>query len=165
MLAKSVDAGFYVYTISVLVFAAIMAFVIGPKYGRKSSLVFLSITGSFGSLTVMACKTLGLAGMETMNGSNQLIGPFTWVLLCVIVISICIQLHFMNKALDIFPTGDVSVTLYVIFTSCVTAASLILYQEWRQLTMLDVLWNALGFVTISIGVMLIQYKEYKKPMS
>ncbi|EUB63842.1 Magnesium transporter NIPA2 [Echinococcus granulosus] len=57
---KVMDPGFLTYAIAVAVAGIVSIFVIAPKFGTRNPLVFVFISGSIGSLSVMACKGIGL---------------------------------------------------------------------------------------------------------
>lgn len=56
-----------------------------------------------------------------------------WILLVMVVVCICIQMIYLNKALDAFNTGIVTPVYYVMFTTMVLIASAILFKEWKCL--------------------------------
>ena len=88
----------------------------------------MTVTGAIGSLTVMACKGLGVALKQTMGGDSQVTNWLSWLLLVIVGICIAIQMIYLNKALDVFNTSIVTPILYVVFTSCVILASAILFK-------------------------------------
>lgn len=47
-----------------------MAAYLGPRYGNVNVLVYVTVCSSVGSLTVMACKGLGLSIRETIKGNG-----------------------------------------------------------------------------------------------
>lgn len=59
---------------------------------------------------------------------------WTWIFLLMVVISISIQMTYLNKALDSFNTGIVTPVYYVMFTTMVLIASTILFKEWKSLS-------------------------------
>ena len=138
--------------------AVALIFHFGPQYGHKTPAVYVTITGTMGSLTVMSCKGLGIALKQTMTeGPNQLVNPFTWFILCSMVTCIVVQLNYMNKALDMFNTAVVTLLLYFCFTSCVILASGILFKEWSKLSPTDVVGNVCGFSVVLCGIYLVQF--------
>lgn len=64
-------------------------------------------------------------------------------------------MNYLNKSLDIFNTGIVTPVYYVLFTSLVICASAILFQEWKYMTAFNVLGNLCGFITIIVGIILL----------
>ena len=144
----------------------VQIFYTSPRWGQTNPMVYISITGSIGSLSVMACKGLGVALKQTFAGDNQLTNWLTWLILFSVVFCITIQMNYLNKALDIFNTSVVTPILYVVFTTCVIIASAILYKEWGNLSAVDMVGNLCGFMTIISGIFLLQaFKDMNISMS
>ena len=123
-----VFTGFVIYTFVVVVTVGVLIFYCEPHYGQKNPFVYVTVTGAIGSLTVMACKGLGVALKQTMGGDSQVTNWLSWLLLVTVAICISIQMIYLNKALDVFNTSIVTPILYVVFTSCVILASAILFK-------------------------------------
>ena len=145
-----------VYVIFIIISVIILVVFFCPRFGKQNPLVYISITGLIGSLSVMGCKGLGVALKQTFNGNNQLTNWLTWFIIFSVIICLTTQLNYMNKALDIFNTAVVSPILYVIFTTFVILASAILFKEWGNLNAQDCVGNLCGFLTIVAGVFLLQ---------
>lgn len=145
-----------------LVSAVILIFRVAPKHGRNLIFVYVSICSVVGSLTVMACKGLGIALKQTLGGNSQLTNPVAWMLLVGGALCIMVQMNYLNKALDIFNTSIVTPIYYVMFTTFTIIASAILYKEWAQLNAKDSLGSISGFLTIICGVFLLHaFKDVK----
>ena len=146
-----------------VVIAAVLMFYVAPKHGKKNILVYVAICSVTGSLTVMACKGIGIALKQTMSGdSNELTNPLAWMLVVGGVLCIMVQMNFLNKALDVFNTSVVTPIYYVMFTTCTIIASAILYKEWAELNAKDSLGLICGFLTIICGVFLLHaFKDIK----
>uniref|UniRef100_A0A1I8F490 Magnesium transporter n=1 Tax=Macrostomum lignano TaxID=282301 RepID=A0A1I8F490_9PLAT len=97
---------------------------------EPNPLVYITISGSLGSLSVMGCKGTGVAIKQTFAGDNVFVLPVTWLLIASVLFFVTVQMNYLNKALDIFNTSVVSPILYVFFTTFVIIASSILYKEW-----------------------------------
>lgn len=61
----------------------------------------------------------------------------------LLITFVCIQMNYLNKALDTFNTSVVTPVYYVMFTSLVITASTILFKEWEHLQL-----NVRGFVIV-----------------
>ena len=151
-----VCADFIAYVILVIAAGLLLIFVAAPRYGLTNPLVYLSITASFGSLSVMGCKGLGVALKQSYFGENQLSNWLVWVLALTVVACILVQMIYLNKALDIYNLSVVTPLLFVIFTICVIVASEILFQEWQTLSMEDLIGSLCGMSIIMAGVFLLQ---------
>ncbi|VEL35079.1 unnamed protein product [Protopolystoma xenopodis] len=54
------DKGFLVYAAALIVLNGVLIFLAGPRVGKTNPLVYITISGSIGSLSVMACKGVGV---------------------------------------------------------------------------------------------------------
>jgi hypothetical protein len=135
--------------------AALAIIFLAPKYGRSNVVVYVFICSTLGALTVMGCKGLGVALKETFAGRNEFTNWLTYVMIGVAGVNIVFQINFLNKALDNFNTAVVTPTYYVMFTSCVTIMSLVLYKEFAQLTIEDIIGDVCGFLTIVSGIFML----------
>jgi magnesium transporter len=97
--------GFLMYCFTVLVFTLVMIYSVAPKYGRSSPVVYISICSLVGSISVMAIKGFGVAVKLTFGGNNQFTHPSTYVFGVIVASCIVVQMHYFNKALDIFSTN------------------------------------------------------------
>src|SRR5688572_19399974 len=100
------ESSFLIYLTFVILTSLLLIFVYAPQYGNSNLLIYILICSMIGSLSVMACKGLGLAIRETMSGSgNQLANGLFWIFLFSVIASITVQMNYLNKALDIFSTS------------------------------------------------------------
>lgn len=149
-------AVFVLYVVMVGITAIVLIFYVSPKHGASNPLVYVTVVGTVGSLSVLSCKGLGVALKETLGGHNQLDNWLTWIILFSLAFNITVQMNYLNKALDTFNTAIVTPILYVIFTSFVILSSSILFKEWQLLGVVDVVGNLCGFLIIVVGVFLLQ---------
>lgn len=155
---------FIIYVALVALSAVTLIYYYSPRFGQRNPLVYITVTGSIGSLSVMGCKALGVAIKQTLRGDNQLTNWLTWFIIITVACCIAVQMNYLNKALDVFETSIVTTILYVIFTSCVILASTILFNEWAVLTATDIIGNLCGFVTVIVGMVLLQaFKDVSVP--
>ncbi|CAD5116123.1 DgyrCDS5048 [Dimorphilus gyrociliatus] len=150
------DAGFIIYIVIITLANLWLIFFVGPRFGQTNAMVYVLITGSIGSLSVMACKGLGVALKSTFNGHNELTNRYTWIILIAVIFCISIQMNYLNKALDIFNTSVVTPMLYVVFTTFVIIASAILFKEWNFMTVMDIVGVICGFGCVISGIFLLQ---------
>ncbi|CAH8546843.1 unnamed protein product [Dicrocoelium dendriticum] len=146
--------GFLAYGIFVLLMSLVLIFILGPRFGKSNPLTYLLISASLGSLSVMACKGLGIKIRDTLlHGTSSILFPwFFWFLLILLIAGISVQLYYLNRALDLFNTGLVTALLYVLFTAFVLTASAVLFREWSNILPMDYVELTLGLILISIGV-------------
>lgn len=167
LVEKLQDSAFITYLVIVAVISLSIYYYFGPKFGQTYVIVYILLCSAVGSLTVMACKGLGLAIKESVSGGvNELGNPATWLFLLALVICIMIQMNYLNKALDLFNTGIVTPVYYVFFTSMVIVASAILYREYESLGSNDILGNVCGFCTVVIAIILLNgFKDFNITVS
>ncbi|KAJ3671915.1 hypothetical protein LUZ60_007994 [Juncus effusus] len=148
--------GFLVYACVIIVLVLVLIFQIGPKYGQKQMLVYISICSLMGSLTVMSAKAVGIAvRLSIIEGKNQFIYFQTWFFLAVVIGFVVVQLIYLNKALDSFNTAIVSPVYYVLFTIFTIMASMIMLKEWHMENTTQILTEICGFIVIIAGTFLL----------
>ena len=147
---------FLSYLAIILTASLTLVFYYAPRYGTTHILVYLLICSMLGSLSVMACKAVGIAIRLTLDGDNQLNRLGTWVFVAVLVACITTQMNYLNKALDLFNTARVTPIYYVLFTTFVIVASVILFKDWHGQPAANVVSQICGFLTIFIGIYILQ---------
>lgn len=150
------EPGFIIYGLSVLLTSMFLILYVSPRYGQSNPLVYITITGGMGSLSVMACKGLGTAIRQTLEGDEQASNWLTWVMVACIAFFISVQMIYLNRALDVFNTAIVTPLLYVVFTGCVLIASAILFKEWERMEAKDTVGCICSFLIIILGIFLLQ---------
>ncbi|CAI5793621.1 magnesium transporter NIPA2-like [Podarcis lilfordi] len=155
MAEKLKDPGFIVFAVCMLVSSALLIFVAGPRYGHSNVLVYVLICSAIGSLSVSSAKGLGIALKELFAGKPVWKEPLSYLLFICLVISITIQINYLNKALDIFNTSVVTPIYYVLFTTAVMTCSAILFKEWQHLVLMHIIGTISGFLTIVLGIFLL----------
>ncbi|KAL8573239.1 hypothetical protein ACOMHN_006650 [Nucella lapillus] len=159
--AMVAEPAFIVYAALVVMTAVFLMVHTAPRYGNKNVLVYITICSSLGSFTVMGCKGVGVGLKETLSGFNQFTNWMFYILLFVVISCILIQLNYLNRALDTFNTAVVTPIYYVLFTSLVMVASMILFKEWGSMRVEDVLGDLCGFFTIICGIFLLNaFKDF-----
>jgi len=82
---------FISYVILVTVSAGFLICYASPRWGQSNPLVYIAITGTIGSLSVVGCKGLGVAIKQTLAGASQLGNPVMWLIIATVVICISVQ--------------------------------------------------------------------------
>lgn len=153
ILAYAVKPGFVLYGLFAFVFSVYMIYVVSPKMGTRSPLVYISICSIIGSISVMAIKAFGIAVKLTIQGNNQFTHGSTYLFGITVAGCIVLQMKYLNKALDLFDISIVNPIYYVCFTTATIVASFILFQGMGDET--DPVENIsvfCGFFTIFAGV-------------
>lgn len=153
--------GFLSYAGVIIVGCIFIAFWVGPRYGKKSMLVYLSICSLIGGLSVVATQGLGSAVVAQAGGKAQFNQWFLYVLLVFVIATLLVEIVYLNKALNIFNAAIVTPTYYVFFTSTTIVTSAILFQGFRG-TPVTIATVIMGFLVICSGVILLQVSKSAK---
>ncbi|KAL4910111.1 magnesium transporter NIPA-domain-containing protein [Aspergillus multicolor] len=153
--------GFLSYAGVVIVACAITAIWAGPRYGKKSMFVYISICSLIGGLSVVATQGLGAALLAQINGKSQFKEWFMYVLLVFVIATLLTEIIYLNKALNIFNAALVTPTYYVFFTSSTIISSAILFRGFKG-TGMQIATVILGFLQICAGVVLLQLSKSAK---
>ncbi|KAK4460884.1 putative NIPA-like protein 1 [Cladorrhinum samala] len=152
---------FLTYTGIVIVGSGIVSFWLGPKYGNKNMLVYISICSWVGGLSVVATQGLGAAIIAQAGGTPQFNQWFLYVLLVFVICTLLTEIIYLNKALNLFNAALVTPTYYVYFTSTTIISSAILFRGFKG-TPTSIITVVLGFLTICSGVVLLQLSKSAK---
>lgn len=153
--AKLVDPVFVVYVAVVVTASLVLIIHFGPRYGTRDVTIYIAICSLIGGFSVLGCKAIGLAVKETIQGENEFANWITWFSLMSLIVCVCTQMNYLNKALDIFNTSLVTPIYYVFFTACVILSSAMLFKEWKGLPAKDIIGVLSGFFTVVIGIFIL----------
>ncbi|ENN70432.1 hypothetical protein HUJ04_002075 [Dendroctonus ponderosae] len=163
LLSRLAEADFLYYAFIVSVIVISIIFFLGPRYGNRYVSVYVALCSAVGSLTVMACKGLGLAIRNSITG--VLPAHDVWIIaifLLVAVAFICLQMNYLNKALDVFDTSIVTPAYYVMFTTMVIVVSAILFREWASMEVTSILGASCGFGITIVAIFLLTSSHKEK---
>ncbi|KAH6643593.1 magnesium transporter NIPA-domain-containing protein [Boeremia exigua] len=155
--------GFLSFAGVIIVASLVIALYLGPKYGKRSMMVYLTVCSLIGGLSVVATQGLGAAVVAQASGSHggQFKEWFLWVLLVFVVVTLLTEIIYLNKALNLFNAALVTPTYYVFFTSCTIITSAVLFQGFKG-TPIQIITVIMGFLTICSGVVLLQLSKSAK---
>ncbi|KAL1967819.1 hypothetical protein VTN77DRAFT_2508 [Rasamsonia byssochlamydoides] len=153
--------GFLTYAGIIVVGCAFVALWAGPRYGKRSMFVYLTICSLIGGLSVVATQGLGAAILAQIRGVPQFNQWFLYVLLGFVIVSLLTEIIYLNKALNIFNAALVTPTYYVFFTSATIVTSAILFQGFAG-SVMAIVTMILGFFQICSGVVLLQLSKSAK---
>jgi len=88
--------GFLTYAGIVIVGCAFIAFWVGPRYGKKSMMVYLTICSLIGGLSVVATQGLGAAIVSQISGKKQYNQPFLYILFVFVIATLLTEIVFLN---------------------------------------------------------------------
>ena len=92
--------GFLSYAGVIIVGCTFIALWVGPRYGKKSMLVYLSICSLIGGLSVVATQGLGAAVVAQAGGKPQFNQWFLYVLLVFVITTLVTEIIFLNVSAD-----------------------------------------------------------------
>ncbi|KAI9811557.1 MAG: hypothetical protein M1832_000867 [Thelocarpon impressellum] len=153
--------GFLSYAGVIVLVGLFLAFWAGPRYGKKSMMVYITICSLFGGLSVVATQGLGAAVITQAGGTPQFNQWFLYVLLVFVIATLLTEIIFLNKALNLFNAALVTPTYYVFFTSATIITSAVLFRGFGG-TAASIITVVLGFLTICSGVILLQLSKSAK---
>ncbi|KAA0720149.1 Magnesium transporter NIPA4 [Triplophysa tibetana] len=152
MTEKLLDPGFMVFASILLVACMVLIFYFSPRFGQTNIVIYICICSLLGAFTVSSVKGLGIVIHTSFSDLSVFRHPLTWILLLTLIVSILIQINYLNKSLDTFNTLLVYPIYYVFFTTVVLSTSVILFKEWKAMSGVDVVGTVGGFLVIVIGV-------------
>ncbi|KYO45970.1 magnesium transporter NIPA3 [Alligator mississippiensis] len=152
---KLQDSVFITFAAVLMVISLVLIFVVAPRIGQTNILVYISICSVIGAFSVSSIKGLGIAIKEMLEQKPVYLHPLVYILVGMLVLSVSIQINYLNKALDVFNTSLVTPIYYVFFTMIVVTCSIILFQEWNSMDLGDIIGTLSGFFTIIIGIFLL----------
>ncbi|EED21821.1 DUF803 domain membrane protein [Talaromyces stipitatus ATCC 10500] len=153
--------GFLTYAGVIIVGCLFVALWAGPRYGKKSMFVYITVCSLIGGLSVVATQGLGASILAQIRGESQFKHWFLYVLLVFVIVSLLTEIVYLNKALNIFNAALVTPTYYVMFTSSTIATSAVLFQGFSGSAM-AIVTMVMGFLTICSGVVLLQLSKSAK---
>ncbi|KAG5938586.1 hypothetical protein E4U60_001326 [Claviceps pazoutovae] len=91
MRAKFITPGFLSYAGVIIVGSVITAWYVGPRWGKKNMLVYISICSWIGGLSVVSTQGLGAAIIAWIRGEPEYKHWFLWVLTTIITSTVLFQ--------------------------------------------------------------------------
>jgi hypothetical protein len=90
--------GFLSFAGVIVVACTIIALYFGPKYGKRSMMVYLTVCSLIGGLSVVATQGLGAAVVAQASGSHggQFKEWFLYVLLVFVVVTLLTEIIYLN---------------------------------------------------------------------
>lgn len=150
--------GFLTWLCLCVVVSLILMFVVARKYGKKNMLVYITVCSVIGGLSVSVTSGLGSAILLSIRGDNQFTYWFTYFLLAFVIITLLVEINYLNKALELFNTAAVTPTYYVLFTAATIITSVILAQGMHA-SPVAIVTVVFGFFTICAGIALLQMSK------
>ncbi|RCH97362.1 hypothetical protein CU098_001218, partial [Rhizopus stolonifer] len=155
------SVGFLVYAFIAVALSLFLVFYCGPRWGKTNMLVYISICSLIGSLSVVFTQGIGGAIVHSFAVANQFTNWFTYLVLILTLVTLAIEIIYLNKALNIFNTAVVTPTYYVLFTTLTIVSSIVFYRGFDA-SPVNVVTCVFGFFIICSGVALLQHSRSEK---
>ncbi|CAO3698094.1 unnamed protein product [Rhizopus stolonifer] len=157
---SALSPGFIVYTSLAVCISIILVFYCGPRWGKKNMLVYIGVCSLIGSISVVFTQGFGSAIVHSIahKDENQFENWFIYLVLVIVVITLMVEIVYLNKALNLFNTALVTPTYYVIFTTLTIVSSIVLYRGFDT-SAVDIVTCVFGFVCICSGVALLHHSK------
>lgn len=88
--------GFLAYAGTLIVGCVFVALWVGPRWGKKSMLVYLTICSLIGGLSVVSIQGLGAAVTAQARGESEFNQPFLYVLLVFVICTLLTEIIYLN---------------------------------------------------------------------
>lgn len=150
--------GFLTWLGICVVTALVLIYVVAPRYGKKNMLVYITVCSVIGGLSVSVTSGLGSAIILSIRGHNQFKYWFTYFLLGFVIVTLLVEINYLNKALELFNTAAVTPTYYVLFTAATIVTSVIL-SKGLHASPVAIVTIVFGFLTICAGIALLQLSK------
>ncbi|KAI8377380.1 magnesium transporter NIPA-domain-containing protein [Blakeslea trispora] len=153
--------GFLIYAFIAVALSLFLVFYCGPRWGKTNMLVYICICSLIGSLSVVFTQGIGGAIVHSFAVANQFTNWFTYLVLVLTLVTLAIEIIYLNKALNLFNTAVVTPTYYVIFTTLTIVSSIVFYRGFDA-SPVNVITCVFGFFIICSGVALLQHSRSEK---
>lgn len=150
--------GFLSWASICIVASLVLIFVFAPRYGKTHMMIYITVCSLIGGLSVSVTSGLGSAILLSIRGQNQFKHWFIYFLLGFVIVTLLVEINYLNKALELFNTATVTPTYYVIFTGATLITSIIL-QQGLNATVVDIITLVMGFLVICAGIVLLQLSK------
>ncbi|KAF8982292.1 hypothetical protein BGZ46_001518 [Entomortierella lignicola] len=99
---------FLSWTVLIILASLTLIFKAGPMWGKQYMMVYIGVCSLIGSLSVVATQGLGAAIVHNIStGEPQFNQWFTYFVIVFMVITLLTEINYLNKALNLFNTGNV----------------------------------------------------------
>ncbi|WVQ94914.1 hypothetical protein IAU59_002000 [Kwoniella sp. CBS 9459] len=152
------SVGFLVWASLLIVGSLVIRFFAVPRWGKKSMLPYISICSLIGGVSVSCTQGLGASIVTSIQGNNQVKNWFFWFLFVFVVVTLLIEINYLNKALELFNTSMVVPVYFCFFSSATLITSFILYQGLKA-SAVTLITMVLGFLVTCLGITLLQLSK------
>ncbi|KAF8149435.1 magnesium transporter NIPA-domain-containing protein [Crassisporium funariophilum] len=150
--------GFLVFISILITTSVVIVFYFAPKYGKKSMLWYIFVCSMIGGISVSVTTGLGAAIVQTALGDNQFKFWFMYFLFGFVVVTLLVEVYYLNVALALFNTAMVTPTYYVIFTFFSMVTTIVLFQGLHA-GVTQIITIVMGFLVICLGITILQMSK------
>jgi uncharacterized membrane protein len=118
------------------------------------------LAGNVSSQSMLFAKSgVELVILTVVSDKNQLQYPLTWILLTMMVLTAILQLHYLNKGLQLCDTVIMIPISACVFNISCLFNGLVYYDQWDRFTWYQLSLTMMGVAITIGGVLLISYKS------
>ena len=131
---------------------------VAPEHGAKHPLVYISICSLVGSYLVVITQGFGSAIVYSAShweDDNQFKEFGFYILLLLVIITVVMQINYLNKAINSFSTAIVTPIYYVFFTTASITTSAVLFRGYKVDDPIKIVNIVFAFLVIIGGVTLL----------
>ncbi|CAK9787399.1 DUF803-domain-containing protein [Cutaneotrichosporon oleaginosum] len=150
--------GFLVWAGLCIIASLVLVFYAAPRWGKTNMMPYISVCSLIGGISVSCTQGLGSAIITSIQGDNQVKNWFFWFLFVFVVVTLLIEINYLNKALELFNTSMVVPVYFCYFTSATMVTSFILYKGLKA-PALDLVTMVLAFLVTCLGITLLQMSK------
>ncbi|KAI8065768.1 magnesium transporter NIPA-domain-containing protein [Gongronella butleri] len=152
------SGGFMTYSVIAVGVSLFLVYYCGPRWGNKNMLVYITICSLIGSLSVVFTQGIGGTIVHSLAVENQFNDWFVYLVLALTIVTLMVEIVYLNKALNIFNTAIVTPTYYVIFTTLTIISATVFYRGFDA-SGTDVTSCVFGFLIIVSGISLLHHSR------
>ncbi|CAI9742977.1 2 [Octopus vulgaris] len=145
------EVSFIVY-ICIEVAALAVVCVLLYRFHIVHVVIYLLITSITASFTVISAKAVSSMLHLSLNGFSQFHNAIFYIMLLLMIITIILQIKYLNLAMKHFNATVVVPTNFVFFTISAILAGTIFYKEFFGMNTLDICMFLFGCLLSFIGV-------------
>lgn len=137
-----------------LTFAAIIVLTyLSPKYGHRFLALDMLLVGIYAGYTVSATKAV--SSLLNQGALEMFTEWIFYVMILMLVVTGVLQVRYLQKALQKFDSTEVIPTQFVMFTLFAILAGGVLYDDFENMSTMDILLFCVGIGLTFAGVYLI----------
>lgn len=103
-----IQPGFLSWMALIIISSLVLIVKAGPRWGKEHMMIYIGVCSLIGSLSVVATQGLGAAIVHNIStGEAQFDNWFIYFVIVFMVVTLLTEINYLNKALNLFNTGNV----------------------------------------------------------